>query len=213
MKPKQIPWRTAVRDVLVALTVVVLLGVIFAYRAALQDRDDRLVTTSDPLLRLQTVDRLVGLALPPLYVTGSDGSPVEFGTLASGGGTWLLAPQECAGCLDDIGAWNQASAIDGANASLVLTGVSLEEGRRLASLAGVRIPFAVDENDVLRRALGLPLPSTYLAVASDRTIVMADTGSETMRCRSGFPSRLKYIDGGESLADTSIINRGRETIR
>lgn len=110
MKPKQIPWRTAVRDVLVALTVVVLLGVIFTYRAALQDRDDRLVATSDPLLRLQTVDRLVGLALPPLYVTGSDGSPVEFGTLASGGGTWLLAPQECAGCLDDIGASRRADA-------------------------------------------------------------------------------------------------------
>lgn len=194
-----------VRDGLVVVTVVFLLGVVFAYRASLQDRDHRLVAASDHLLRLQVVDRLVGLALPPLYLTASDGESVEFGAMATDGGSWVLAPEECAGCLDDIGGWNQASAHHGTNVSLILTGVSLEEGRRLVSLAGVRIPWAVDEDNVIRRTLGLPMPSTHLAVAGDRTIVMADTGSETLRCRSGFPSLVKYV-AGKSLAVTSPTN-------
>lgn len=193
MKPTSASWRVAGRDCAVFLTVVVLLGVIFAYRAALEDRDDRLVANGEPLLRLQVVDRLIGLALPPLQVIGADGVQVEVGTLVSGGGAWILAPEDCTGCLDEIDSWNLASVVDEAKVSLILTGVSLEEGRRLASRAGVRVPFAVDEDNVMRRVLGLPLPSTYLAVASDRTIVMADAGSEKMSCRSGFPSRLKYI--------------------
>lgn len=207
MKPTSSSWRVVGRDGAVFAAVVVLLGVIFAYRTALADRDDRLVATSEQLLRLQVVDRLVGLAIPPLHVTGSDGGQVEFGTLASGGGMWILAPEDCAGCLDEIGSWNVANLVDGTKVSLVLTGTSLQEGRRLAASAGVRIPFAVDEDDVVRRALGLPLPSTYLAVANDGTIVVADTGSGKMRCRSGFPSRLKYITG-KALAAAPATTKG-----
>lgn len=191
MKPTSSSWRVGGRDGAVFAAVVVLLGVIFAYRTALADRDDR----------------LVGLAIPPLHVTGSDGGQVEFGTLASGGGMWILAPEDCAGCLDEIGSWNVANLVDGTKVSLVLTGTSLQEGRRLAASAGVRIPFAVDEDDVVRRALGLPLPSTYLAVANDGTIVVADTGSGKMRCRSGFPSRLKYITG-KALAAAPATTKG-----
>ena len=63
MKPTSSSWRVVGRDGAVFVAVVVLLGVIFAYRTALADRDDRLVATSEQLLRLQVVDRLVGLAV------------------------------------------------------------------------------------------------------------------------------------------------------
>ena len=200
-------WRTVVRDGAVLLTVVALLGVIFAHRSALRDRDERLAGTTDKLLRLVVVDRLVGVQLPPVNVTGSDGSSVEFGEAVRGGGAWVLAPRECTGCLDDVDEWNVAGLVDERRVLLVLTGVSLEEGRRLAALAGVRIPFAVDEGSALRRVLGLSLPSTHLAVAEDRTVVTADAGSESMRCRAGFPSRLNYIDRSAVSAETPYPRR------
>lgn len=36
------------------------------------------------------------------------------------------------------------------------------------------------------------------AGATDETVVMVDAGSEEMRCRPGFSSRLKYMDGNPS---------------
>lgn len=204
MKPaKRASRRTVIRDGAVLVTVLALLSVIFVYRSSLQDRDDRIDATTDKLLRLQVVDRLIGVELPPVNLTGSDGGSVDFGEAVRGGGAWVLAPTECAGCLDAVDEWNVAGLLGDTRVLLVLTGVSLEEGRRLASLAGVRIPFAVDEGSAIRRVLGLPLPSTHLAVSADRTVVMADTGSESMRCRSGFASRLKYMDRRAASAQTT----------
>ena len=188
-------WPILLRELPGIAAVVVLLVALFAHRSALQDRDEWIDAANDHLARLSIMDRLIGTLLPDAYVADSTGTHVDLGELAKGGGVWILAPDECAGCLEDVGEWNIASLTGGTQLTIVFTGVSVEKGRHLASIAGVRFPFAVDEHGVLRQTLGLSLASTHLAVATDGTVVMVDAGSEEMRCRPGFPSRLKYMDG------------------
>lgn len=113
---KRTYWRTVTRDGAAFLTIAVLMGVIFAHRSALQDRDDRLAATTDKLVRLQVVDRLIGVELPPIKLKGIDGGSVDFGEAVKGGGAWVLAPKECAGCLDAIGEWNFAGLLGEARA-------------------------------------------------------------------------------------------------
>ena len=196
-------WRAALRELPAVAAVSVLLVAVFAYRSALQDRNERISAANDHLVRLATIDRLTGARLPEIDLAAADGTAVSFAELARRRAVWILAPDECAGCLEDVAEWNLAGSAGGTKLSIVFTGVSLQRARHLASVGGVRIPFAVDENSVTRRSLGLALPSTYLAVAADGTVVMADAGTEEMRCRPGFPSRIKYMESwSRHVADT-----------
>lgn len=201
--------RALLREAPAVLAVVALLMAVFSYRSELQSRDDWISSANDHLLRLRVMDQVTGAPLPDIHVTTSNGTVADFRDLAQDGGVWILAPEECVACMEDVGEWNLASLVRGTNVLLLFSGVGLDEARRLASVGEVRFPFAVDESGTLRQALGLALPSTYLAIAPNGTVVMADAGTEEMRCRPGFPSRLDYMKtNSRHHADTSPIGQG-----
>jgi len=206
---KTLPLRALLREAPAVLAVVALLAVVFSYRSELQNRDDWISSANDHLLRLRVIDQVTGAHLPDMHVTTGDGTVADFRDLAQDGGVWILAPEECVACMEDVGEWNFARLVNGANVLLLFSGVGLAEARRLASVGEVRFPFAVDESGILRQTIGLALPSTYLAVAPDGTVVMADAGTEEMRCRPGFPSRLDYMKSNSRHdVDTSPIEQG-----
>lgn len=178
-------------------TAVILLVLVLQGRG-IRQRDETLSQIRPYVVRAEVVDRLIGGLMPSVQLQSEDGAEADLALLARGLSLWILAPRECVSCLDDAAVWNAAVAREGADVALILSGVSPQEAVSLARSAGVRFPFFIDESQTVRAHLGLRLPSTFLHVDRSGVIIVADSGSEELRCRADFAIRMARAFRGSS---------------
>lgn len=173
---------------LVAVVAVAVLGfAVWTHRRAV----DRAVQQyTHVALRAQSVDGLIGQALPELPLPDGEGRLHQLSKAGQDRVVWFVDPDECRGCLADVREWNAFVAGPSQPGLTVLLGVSPEDGARLARGAGIRGLVLTDSAAQLKSILGLALPSSFVAVDPAGTVRMADARYSEQSCDWSFVEQV-----------------------
>jgi len=187
-------WRVLYVTAIVAL--VVALG---RERASSQSIARNWDAYQEQLRRIRSIDELTGKQLPAaLTVSDLDGRQRSLGEIGAWRAVWVLDPENCASCLDQVSRWNSAVEVLETVPALVLVGVEPVRARAMRESLGIRLAvYTADES--FRVSAGFRMPSTYLYLDGHRVILLADAHSSHTSCEWSFPVQVATIAAGGSV--------------
>ncbi|MEE8192807.1 MAG: hypothetical protein V3T74_08690 [Gemmatimonadales bacterium] len=195
MRPAADRWYALLSLLAVASLAIALHG----HRRALAGYQARAERIGPQLVRLEMIDRLIGVRLPDLPLTDPAGGHRSLAAAGRARIVWFVQVDECAGCLEaSLKEWHALLTRSPLDGVVVLSGVDRRRGARIARRAGVRSAVLLDTASGAATALGLRAPSVTVVSDAGGLIVLADarfSGAARGGCGPGFLDRVAAIYG------------------